>query len=151
MLGLLEFFWNVGGVPTPTPAPTSGPSSGGSGNKGHKHKNDYTPLPDEYWAERAKRLTPTPKEGEPTLADKKLQFLQDLRQIAVEQDQLANIQQTYQQALAALRSASSVDEMKAISGHITQLQETGKTVTAQHKARMIRAKSLHFEILGNQE
>jgi hypothetical protein len=148
VLALWEYFWDWDGAPTPTPTPTPSPGGGG-GHKGHGHQKNvaYLPLPDEYWEERAKRLTPAPKPGELTLADKQAQLEADIRQILLEQQQLAQMKQTHDTALQSLRTATSPEEMKTISDHIDQLNEEGKTLTSRYNARVVRAKSLRFELL----
>jgi hypothetical protein len=65
----------------------------------------------------------------------------------LEQQQLSQMQQMHDAALQSLRTASSVEEMKAISDNIDQLNETGKALTSRYNARVVRAKSLRFELL----
>jgi DNA repair exonuclease SbcCD ATPase subunit len=143
MLAIWEYFWDWGGAAAPVVTPDPVTPGRGSG-KGE----EYRTLPDEYWANRAVRLA-TKQPSTEELEDKRQRLYEDVQQLIVEQQQLAEMQQIKMQLQQQLKQAANIDEIKQFAIQLKELEEALLQLTKVYNSRVARAKSLRFQVLNS--
>lgn len=139
MLALWEYFWAWNGA-TPA-APTPVPTTPGRGS-GKNRPEEYQPAPEDYWKSFRNKYTPAVRDTSEQMA-----LLQtEVQQLLLEDQQLTQLQSSYQQILAQSNAAASISEMKALADYGNQLKAQIDELETTYKAHVIRVRMLQSSL-----
>lgn len=145
MLALWEYFWTWSGVAPPVITPSPVTPGRGSG-KNHRHNDEYRTAPDEYWKMYRAKLASPPAPTAETIEERTARFQEELQQIALEQQQLAQYAGMQQELQMQVKAAPSIDVLKTLVEQSKQLKAEIDKLETTNKARIIRASSLRFSL-----